>query len=176
MTDYATVLDPATLRFERQLPGPIERVWAYLTESNKRAGWLAAGTMDFRLGGKVELVFRNSELTDHDGPVPAGHADEARGRPLRGRVIVCRPPALLGFTWGDPSEPHSVVNMQLTEQGDQVLFTLQHRMLPSREAMVAIAAAWHVHLAILVDRLTGKAPPGYWTTLARLEREYQARI
>jgi len=34
-----TLLAPATMRLERLLPGPVERVWAYLTESEKRAAW-----------------------------------------------------------------------------------------------------------------------------------------
>ena len=51
MTDFASpsaygvLTEPATLRIERLLPGPIERVWAYLTESDLRRKWLAAGEM-----------------------------------------------------------------------------------------------------------------------------------
>jgi uncharacterized protein YndB with AHSA1/START domain len=37
MNDYGTIAAPAEVRFERLLPGPIETVWAYLTESEKRA-------------------------------------------------------------------------------------------------------------------------------------------
>src|SRR5690606_39019955 len=37
------VLDRQTVRFRRVLPGPIERVWAYLTEADKRAKWFAGG-------------------------------------------------------------------------------------------------------------------------------------
>ena len=43
MNDVATVsaygvqTEPATVRIQRLLPGPIERVWAYLTESDLRA-------------------------------------------------------------------------------------------------------------------------------------------
>ena len=44
----ATLIKPSTIRFERLLPGPVERVWAYLTESKKRATWLAAGEFDLR--------------------------------------------------------------------------------------------------------------------------------
>ena len=36
------VTAPRTVRIERILPGPVERVWAYLTESDKRKKWLAA--------------------------------------------------------------------------------------------------------------------------------------
>ena len=34
--DFGHVLSPDTVQIKRVLPGPIERVWAYLTESDKR--------------------------------------------------------------------------------------------------------------------------------------------
>ena len=43
MNDYGVLTAPDTLRIERLLPGPIERVWQYLTDSDKRATWLAVG-------------------------------------------------------------------------------------------------------------------------------------
>jgi len=60
---YGVVTEPGTVRFERLLPGPIERVWSYLTESDKRRTWLASGEMELQVGGRVELIWRNSELT-----------------------------------------------------------------------------------------------------------------
>ena len=48
------IIDTQTVRFERLLPGPIERVWAYLTESEKRRKWLACRRYGFarrRAGG-----------------------------------------------------------------------------------------------------------------------------
>ena len=33
---YGVLSEPATLTIQRFLPGPIERVWAYLTESEWR--------------------------------------------------------------------------------------------------------------------------------------------
>ena len=35
--DYGVVTAPDTVKIERMLPGPIERVWAYLTDPAKRA-------------------------------------------------------------------------------------------------------------------------------------------
>lgn len=32
MSEYGVVTEPDAVRFKRVLPGPIERVWAYLTE------------------------------------------------------------------------------------------------------------------------------------------------
>ncbi len=54
MSEYGVVTESGTVRFERVLPGPIERVWAYLTESEKRGKWLATGNMELRVGGRVE--------------------------------------------------------------------------------------------------------------------------
>lgn len=59
MNDYGMIIEPGTLRIQRLLPGPIERVWAYLTESDKRATWLAAGAMTLENGAPLELEFRN---------------------------------------------------------------------------------------------------------------------
>ena len=44
--ESATFIEPGTVKMERLLPGPVERAWAYLTESDKRATWLAAGEFD----------------------------------------------------------------------------------------------------------------------------------
>jgi uncharacterized protein YndB with AHSA1/START domain len=33
MNDFGTI-DGDTVRFERELPGPIERVWSYLTDDS----------------------------------------------------------------------------------------------------------------------------------------------
>ena len=48
MNDYAVVTAPGTVRIERLLPGPIGRIWSYLTESDKRSQWLAAGNMELK--------------------------------------------------------------------------------------------------------------------------------
>jgi hypothetical protein len=49
-----TATGPGELRIERWLPGPAERIWAYLTDSEKRGAWLAPGEMELRVGGRVE--------------------------------------------------------------------------------------------------------------------------
>ena len=42
---YGTLIEPTTLKIQRLLPGPIERIWAYLTDSELRRKWLAAGKL-----------------------------------------------------------------------------------------------------------------------------------
>jgi uncharacterized protein YndB with AHSA1/START domain len=51
------------MRLERLLPGPVERVWAYLTESEKRATWLCGGEFELRVGGRVRLEFDHARPT-----------------------------------------------------------------------------------------------------------------
>ena len=51
MNRPVTVIEPGTVKLERLLPGPIERVWAYITESDKRAKWLCAGEFDQQFSG-----------------------------------------------------------------------------------------------------------------------------
>ena len=69
--DYGTVLSPTEVRFQRLLPGPIETVWAFLTDSKKRGEWFASGPMEPRVGGKVTLRFKHSDLSPHKAPPPS---------------------------------------------------------------------------------------------------------
>ncbi|MET0754711.1 MAG: SRPBCC family protein [Pseudoxanthomonas sp.] len=174
---YATVVAPHTVRIERTLPGPIERVWAFLTESDKRRQWLAAGDMELKEGGSVEHVFRNSELTGHDGSPPpkyAAHAGESR---MRGRITACKLHTLLAYDWGEgEGATPSHVRFELTPRGDEVQLVVVHSRLPDREQMLSVAGGWHTHLGILVDRLEGREPPGFWETHSRLEAEYETLI
>jgi uncharacterized protein YndB with AHSA1/START domain len=40
---HGALIEPATLQIQRLLPGPIDRVWAYLTQSDLRRQWMAPG-------------------------------------------------------------------------------------------------------------------------------------
>ncbi|MGH6905998.1 MAG: SRPBCC family protein [Geminicoccaceae bacterium] len=172
MDEFGVVTAARTVRLQRVLPGPIERVWAYLTESEKRAKWLAAGPMELRVGGPVELHFANSELTPHGETAPERYKDQGCAT-LHGRITRCDPPRLLSHSWGDGG---SEVTFELTPQGEDVLLVLTHRRLPDRRTMVSVASGWHAHLGILIDRLSGREPPPFWSTHARLEAEYETRI
>jgi len=178
--DYAVVLAPGAVRLERTLPGPIERVWAYLTESDKRKQWLGSGEMELAVGGAVEHVFRNSELTRDDAPPPAKHAAHAVESRMHGRITACEPPRILAYTWGEVEGEHadagSEVRFELTPVGTNVRLVVTHRRLASRDGMVGVSSGWHSHLTVLAARLAGRTPPGFWATYSRLEDEYEQRI
>jgi uncharacterized protein YndB with AHSA1/START domain len=172
MNEYGVVTEPGTLRLERMLPGPIERVWDYLTESKKRGTWLAAGTMELHVGGKVELNFHNARLSA-ETEIPERFREKRAGHViLDGRVTACDPPRLLSYTFGDTGE----VTFELTPKGKHVLLVLTHRRLPDRAAMLSVASGWHSHIAILIDTLNGNDPRPFWTTVAEMEAEYEKRL
>ena len=173
--DYAQPLSADTVRIERTLPGPIERVWAYLVDPELRALWLATGDIEPRVGGRVEHVWHNNALTQGDDPAPQKYAhiaDEAR---MQGRVTAFDPPNTLGYTWGEDPSTASEVRYELTPQGDDVRLVLTHRRL-SAEQINSVAAGWHTHLDILIARLSNTEPEGFWRQHTRLEREYAQRL
>lgn len=175
MSEYATVAGPDTVRLERLLPGPIERVWSYLTEPDKRAKWLAGGPMELRVGGRAELKFRHADLSA-EKTAPERFKKHSEGHSLHSRVTACDPPRLLAFTWGDEAGKHGEVTFELTPRGKDVHLVLTHRRLPGRKEMLSVAGGWHAHVGILEDVLAGREPRGFWSTHAKLEKEYEARL
>ena len=173
--EYGTSPEAATVRLERVLPGPIERVWAYLTDSEKRGKWFASGPMDLRPGGKVEFHSHNSELVPGSGPPPEKYKD-FEGMVSYGTVTRCEPPNVLSFLWGEGPEDESEVTFELTEHGEQVFMALTHRRLRNRTEMIGVASGWHVHVGIVIDLLNGREPKPFWPSLEKLEVEYDKRL
>lgn len=176
MTESATVqawgelIEPTTLKIQRLLPGPIERVWAYLTESELRRRWLASGDMKLEQGASFELVWRNDELTDPPGRRPDGFGEEHR---MSSRITELAPPHRLAFTWG---QQEGSVCFELEVQGDEVLLTVTHRRLSDRNSLLNVSSGWHAHLDLLADLLTGARPQAHWDHWSRLREDYTHRL
>ena len=166
---YGTLFEPDTLTIQRLLPGPVERVWAYLTDSDLRSRWLAAGQMEMRAGAPVELVWRNDELTDPSSQRPDGFPAEHR---MQSRITEIDPPHRLSITW----EGSGDVSFELEPRGKEVLLTVVHRRLPDRKTMLMVGAGWHTHLDILVAHATGRKPEPFWDSWTRLRQDYDRRI
>lgn len=173
MNDLATATATDTVRIERILPGPIERVWAYLTESDKRATWFAGGDFELRAGGKAELRFNHADLSADK--IPPEKYRGMKNFVMESAIIQCDPPRLLVFTM-KMGDANTEVTFELAPRGKDTHLVVTHRRLGNRERMVNIASGWDAHLGILEDRLKGVEPRGFWTTHAKLEKEYQARL
>ena len=166
---YGELIEPTTLRIQRLLPGPIERIWAYLTDSELRSKWLAAGAMEMKVGAPVELVWRNDELNDPPSKRPADFPEEHR---MQSRITELDPPRKLAITWGESG----AVSFELDPQGSEVLLTVIHRRVPDRANLLKVAAGWHMHLDVLVAHARGKQPEPFWDGWSRLQKEYDRRL
>jgi uncharacterized protein YndB with AHSA1/START domain len=166
---YGKLATPDTLRIERLLPGPVERVWSYLTDSDLRRKWLASGDMPLTKGAEFALTWRNDELTTPPGKRPEGFGAE---HTMACRIIDASPPSRLAFTFGKAGE----VEIELGPKGDMVLLTLTHRRLPDRATVLMVGPGWHAHLDILKARLEGAKTTPFWDAWQMLKGVYESRF
>lgn len=174
--EYAVLTASGSLVIERMLPGPIERVWAYLTESEKRSRWIAAGDMDLCEGGAFELIFDHDILSETKEDIPEKYKDEpAENMRMTGHVMAVDAPRLLTISWNEGASK-SDVTFELEPIGDQVKLTLTHRGLVDKEMMIGVSAGWHTHVAIMIDNLEGVKVRPFWSTHMPLEDVYAKRL
>jgi len=175
MGNYGERIDDTTVRFERLLPGPLERIWEYLTDSDKRGSWFASGKTELEVGGKTEMHFHNSSLSSQpDIDPPEKYKDMPEEMSFGGTVTRCNPPYLIAYTW-DFEDGQSEVSFELQEKGDKVRLVLTHRRLSSLDEVLSVSGGWHTHLDILEDVLEGREPQAFWKMHAPLDAEYERR-
>jgi len=166
---YGKFINRAEVRLTRLLPGPIERVWEFLTDPEKRARWFAGGICEPKVGGKNDLVFQHKNLSPTEEPPEQYKQMNNEGFTMPSTILRWEPPRLLCYTFDDASE----VTFELTEQGKNVLLVLTHRA--SGEDIPSIpgyASGWHTHFDLLLALLEGTPPPLFWSTHKRLKTEY----
>jgi uncharacterized protein YndB with AHSA1/START domain len=166
---YGELIEPMTLKIQRLLPGPIDRVWAYLTESELRRQWLASGAMEMRTDAPFTFTWRNNELSDPPGRPPEGFSSE---HSLESRILALVPGRKLVIAWNQGE-----VSFDLEAAGDKVLLTVIHRRLPDATQLLNVSAGWHAHLDVLATRLSGKTQTApFWDGWQRLKAEYAKRL
>src|SRR5260370_19182089 len=157
MTDRATIADRSALTFVRHLPGPIERVWAYLTDPTFLVRWFSDGVVADRVGGEVRFEMGAT-----------------------GRVTVYEPPHLLEYTWNEEEGSvgpvaDSLVRWELSEEGSGVRLTLTHSRLPENEVF-GHGAGWHAFLERLAACVRGRDPEPFEGLYARHKAEYGSLV
>ena len=150
INELGKIVDDSTVRFERVLPAPIERVWQYLTSSECLPEWLGEGSIDQRFGGKVKLKLDNE-----------GVESDRRVDNIEGTVTFIDPLRALAYTWGAAGgDATTNVSMQVSTVGEQTSLVLTHTHLPA-EAMAEVMAGWHALLDILKARLAEVPAPKF---------------
>ncbi len=173
MNARGVVIAPGTIRFERLLPGPIERIWDYLTEPDKPARWFCGGAMEPRVGGRFELEFDHRRISDHPEAPPAPFAVMAEGIRFEGRITAWDPPHRLAYVWIEGAFEESEVTFELTAAGERVRLVVTHCGLGDA-GRVSASAGWHTHLDILEDDLGAQPRRAFWAEHSKREKEYGA--
>ncbi len=148
-----------TVRFERVLAAPIERVWDYLTNSELLPEWLGNGEIAAEVGGRIELR--------SGGPI------------IRGKVVSRAPPRSLSYTWlpfipGEetPMSGESTLAFALDARGEATALVLTQGPI-APEYLSRTAAGWHGLLDILGAQIAGEPPPDFVDTFHRVLPEYE---
>jgi uncharacterized protein YndB with AHSA1/START domain len=142
MNKQGEVIQVGAVRFERRLPGDVERVWSHLTDCEKLINWFGDdGTIEPREGGAVWLM--------------GGH--------IRGVVTQWKPHRRLAYTWNvfDPGDtesqhPESYLSFELTAENGEVVLTLFHLPIPERFDKQT-RMGWHTFLDMLEAAVNGEA-------------------
>ena len=96
-----------TLRFERDLKHPIEKVWDALTNNVRLKDWLAEdGTIELRKGGSVRL-------NDHE---------------IDSTIVDLDPPRVIEYGWSGPHWDGGTVRWELSPTASGTRLELTHRM------------------------------------------------
>lgn len=145
-----------TVRVEDVYDTDIHDLWSCLTEPDRLARWIATVDGDLRLGGRIEGRF----VSTWEG---------------WGRIDVCDAPHRLLVTWHPDTDEETVIEAQLTAEGERTRLVVQDRGLPI-EQLYFHGAGWQAHLEDLgaeVDRRPVGDWRERWTTLTPL---YQAMV
>ncbi|HWT54739.1 MAG TPA: SRPBCC family protein [Rhodocyclaceae bacterium] len=170
---FGSYSEPGTLHLERILPGPVERIWAYLTEPEKRAKWFACGVMPANVGENFELLFNNQTL-GKSGETPE-RFKKYENKTMGSTLTRYEPPHALGFTFGTGPDSSEVL-FELRPHAKGVLLTIKHWKLTTNEGKLNVSAGWHTHLAVLTDLLNERTPAPFWARFESLESEYRKLI
>lgn len=176
MSAFGELTARDAIRIERLLPGPIDRVWDYFLDADKRRLWIGGGAIEPFVGGRVEIAVDNASLSEKDDPPPPRYAGDHGKGLIAGEVTACERPNLLAYRWSHGGDLPSEVRIELEERGDRVLLTLTHRRLPSRDWLLSVSAGWHTHLDILAALLAGEKPQSFWRAMTEHEAAYDQRI
>jgi uncharacterized protein YndB with AHSA1/START domain len=156
-------ISPDTIRLERTLDAPADKVWRYLTDAELRSQWFMGGT-DARANSEFELLNDHDNLSDEDVPYPESYAPY-KGKAWHEKVIRFEPPHLLETTF--QSGNNGTVRYELFAEGEQTRLVLTHSGIVSGTGAQDFGSGWNSHMTVLQERLAGRGVPDFWALHAR---------
>jgi len=138
-----------TIRFERRLAHPIERVWEAITDPDQVLRWWGRLESDLAQGGSFVLRWLNE-------------GDEGEGSGWRGTLTEFDPPRVLETrgVWGAEAEPwganEALLRFELEPDGGGTLLRFTNTLELPEEFATKTPAGWHWHLDALTGVLGGE--------------------
>lgn len=154
---------PDTIRLERMLDAPPERVWRYLTEADLREQWFMGGT-DATGVGEFELLVDHDKLSTDDVPYPDSY-ECFKGATWPETVTRFEPPRLLQTTF--QSGKNGIVTYELFPEGDGTRLVLTHSGIVSPVGAQDFGGGWNSHLTVLQEKLAGRSVRNFWELHAK---------
>lgn len=155
---YQIANNVCTMRFERQIAQPVERVWAALTEPEELKTWFYPFVGTLAAGETVVIPW------DEDGG-------------LTSKIVEFDPPKVFAWTWHKPGEPESIVRWELSPESTGTKFVLTHSLpvLAANEPTDTLAG-WQEHIDTMVDHLEGHTRAWSNDTWRALKNRYAFEI
>lgn len=166
-------IGPDSLRFERVLDAPIDKVWQYLVDPERRARWFMGGPTDLKIGGSIGMTMHHDRLSDDDVPTPERYRPHI-GQCWEETITRIEAPHLLAFTWEQGAAGEVI--FALHAEGGRTRLVLTHTGLRGRADALNFGGGWHSHLAALERRIRGDGVPDFWALHARAETEIQKAL
>jgi uncharacterized protein YndB with AHSA1/START domain len=160
---------PDTIRLERTLDAPADKVWRYLTEAELRREWFMGGT-DARPDGEFELLVDHDNLSRDNVPYPENYAS-SKGATWSEKVIRFDPPRLLTTTF--QGGKNGTVTYELFPDGDRTRLVLTHSGITSGSGSQDFGSGWNSHMAVLQEKLAGRSVANFWALHARSKEAVQ---
>lgn len=173
--ELGRTIAPDTFRLERKLKAPIERVWSYFVDAEKRARWFTGGDSLSANGQAFTLLFAHHRITDEKPPARWKEMESGE-MPMTSRVLAFDPPRLLAISWGDGDEAVSEVRFEFTAIGAETLLVLTHSRIDSMDHVRDFAGGWTAHMQTLADVLEGKSASPFWTYVVAAHDAYEKRV
>ncbi len=175
MTAIAT-LTGHTLRFERRLAHPIDKVWYVLTDEHETCYWFPGRIVGPReAGAQVRFVFEPKPpgvLDDGFAALIASKQEAWKDAPpedFAGEIVAFEPPRLFELLWGGDR-----ARFELSPDGDGTRLVFHYTFVEADAR--DIGAGWHVSLDFLGNRLAGDAAPFALAEFGALEATYRHRF
>jgi uncharacterized protein YndB with AHSA1/START domain len=149
---------PDTIRLERLLDAPVDKVWRYLTEAELRRQWFMGGS-DAAPNGEFELIVDHDNLSEDEVAYPESYA-AFKGSVWTEKVIRFEPPRLLETTF--QGGKNGRVTYELFADGERTRLVLIHSGIESGTGAQDFGTGWNSHLTVLQEKLAGRTVRDFW--------------